>query len=194
MLRSHKKHADTFFEQTKTKPQKTLEFKMNKQIETFLLNRPINFFEGKEWWVAVTSFKPTKFVLIISDENNTFSITTPGYWTSRGNKWEINKLRELLELRFQTDIQLHVDEVNKKGKQIKRGDIECKLSDLDTRTNDITEELKNVQYKDFDDMVFRLGLTNTELLNILDMKDFDTSTKDIPWNQAFMKTVILIWC
>ena len=30
-----KKHTDTLIEQTKTKPQETLEFKMNKQMQTF---------------------------------------------------------------------------------------------------------------------------------------------------------------
>ena len=32
-----KKHTDTLIEQTKTKPQETLEFKMNKQMQIFLL-------------------------------------------------------------------------------------------------------------------------------------------------------------
>ena len=32
-----KKHTDTLIEQTKTKPQETLEFKMNKQMQNFRL-------------------------------------------------------------------------------------------------------------------------------------------------------------
>ena len=32
-----KKHTDTLTEQTRTKPQKTLEFKMNKQMQIFRL-------------------------------------------------------------------------------------------------------------------------------------------------------------
>ena len=35
-----KKYADTLIEQTKTKPQETLEFKMNKQTQTFSFNPP----------------------------------------------------------------------------------------------------------------------------------------------------------
>ena len=31
-----KKHIDTIIEQTKTKPQETLEFKMNKQMQNFV--------------------------------------------------------------------------------------------------------------------------------------------------------------
>ena len=35
MLLLIKKHTDTLIEQTKTKPQETLEFKMNKQTQIF---------------------------------------------------------------------------------------------------------------------------------------------------------------
>ena len=37
LLLLFKKHTDTLIEQTKTKPQETLEFKMNKQMQTFFL-------------------------------------------------------------------------------------------------------------------------------------------------------------
>ena len=37
-----KKHTDTLIEQTKTKPQETLENKMIKQRQTFSFNPPIN--------------------------------------------------------------------------------------------------------------------------------------------------------
>ena len=36
------KHTDTLIEQTKTKPQETLEFKLNKQMDTFSFFIPIN--------------------------------------------------------------------------------------------------------------------------------------------------------
>ena len=42
LLRLIKKHTDTLIEQTKTKPQETLEFKMNKQTQTYSFNPPIN--------------------------------------------------------------------------------------------------------------------------------------------------------
>ena len=45
MLLSTKKHTDTFIEQTKTNPQETLEFKMMKQMETFLFSPSINVSE-----------------------------------------------------------------------------------------------------------------------------------------------------
>ena len=39
------KHTDTKIEETKTRPQETLEFKMNKQLQIFLFNPPINLLE-----------------------------------------------------------------------------------------------------------------------------------------------------
>ena len=45
MLILRKKHTDTLIEQTRTKPPETLEFKMSKQLETFLLNPAINLVE-----------------------------------------------------------------------------------------------------------------------------------------------------
>ena len=37
-----KKHSDIVIEQTKTKPQETLKFKLNKQMETFSFSPPSN--------------------------------------------------------------------------------------------------------------------------------------------------------
>ena len=38
-----KKHTDTLTEQTKTNPQDTLEFKINKQMQTFSINIACQF-------------------------------------------------------------------------------------------------------------------------------------------------------
>ena len=43
-----KEHTDTLIDQRKTKPQEALEFKMNKQMETFSFNLPINYFEEEK--------------------------------------------------------------------------------------------------------------------------------------------------
>ena len=45
-----KEHTDTLIEQTKTKPQETLEYKMNKQMQTFSVNHPINLVEEGKWF------------------------------------------------------------------------------------------------------------------------------------------------
>ena len=70
------KHIDRFFEQTKTKPQETLEFKINKQMQTFSFNLPVNLAEEIKWLLAGISFVATKSVLNITDENNSSLITT----------------------------------------------------------------------------------------------------------------------
>ena len=43
-----KKQTDTLIEQTKTKPQENLEIKMNKQMQTFSFNPPINLVERRQ--------------------------------------------------------------------------------------------------------------------------------------------------
>ena len=73
-----KKHTDTLIEQTKTKPQKTLEFKMNKQLQSFWFNPPINLVEEGKWLLAVSSFECTNSVFTMTNENNLFSIIIPG--------------------------------------------------------------------------------------------------------------------
>ena len=74
-----KKHTDTLIEQTKTKPQETLEFVMNTQTQTYSFSPPIKVSEEGKWLLAVTFFKCTTSVFIISNENNSFSITIPGH-------------------------------------------------------------------------------------------------------------------
>ena len=44
-----KKHTDTLIEQTKTKPQETLEHKMNKEQQTLSSNPPLNLLEEGKW-------------------------------------------------------------------------------------------------------------------------------------------------
>ena len=59
-----KKHTGTLLEQTKTRPQEKLEYELNKQVETFSFNPPINLLEGRKWLLAVTSFEATSSVFI----------------------------------------------------------------------------------------------------------------------------------
>ena len=50
------KHTDTLIQQAKTKPQEKLEFKMDKQMQTFSFSPPINLVEEGKWLPAVGSF------------------------------------------------------------------------------------------------------------------------------------------
>ena len=105
---------------------------MSKEMETFSFNPPINLFEEGKWLLAVTSCEATNSVFIITIESNSFSIIIPDFWTCRGSVETIIKLRELLELRKQDDIKLHVEEVRKRGNHITIGGKEYKVSDFDT--------------------------------------------------------------
>ena len=125
-----KKHTDTLIEQTKTKPQETLEFKMNKQSQTFSFNPPINLIEEGKWLIAVSSSECTNSVFNITNENNSFSIIIPGHYETEFAEKIIDNLNKLLELK---SLELHVEEVRKRGNIIKIGDKEYKLSDFDNQ-------------------------------------------------------------
>ena len=166
-----KKHTDTLIEQTKTKPQETLEFKMNKQRQTFSFNPPINLVEEDKWLLAVSSFECTNSVFNITDDNNSFSIIIPAHWESEFAVKIIDELNRLLKLKT---LELHVNEVRKRGNLIKIGDKKYKLSDFDNQKYEIFEELKNVKYNDLADLVYRMQLTYDEIIDVLDLKYIST--------------------
>ena len=158
-------------EQTKTKPQETLDFKMNKQMQTFSFNPPINLVEEGKWLMAVSLFDCTNSVFNITNENNSFSIIIPGHYQNKSDEKTIDDLNKLLELK---SLELHVEEVRKRGNKIKIKDNEYKLSDFDTQKNEILEELKNVKYNDLEDLVYRMRLSYDEIRDILDLKYIPT--------------------
>ena len=118
LLLLKKKHTDTLIQQTKTKPQETLESKMNKQIQTFSFNPPINLVEEGKWLLAVSSFECTNSVFNITNENNSFSIIIPGHYQNKSDEKTIDNLNKLLELKSP---ELHVEEVRKRGNFIETG-------------------------------------------------------------------------
>ena len=166
-----KKHTDTLIDQTKTKPQETLEFKMNKQMQTFSFNPPINLLEEGKWLMAVSLFDCTNSVYNITNENNSFSIIIPGHYQTEFAEETIDKLNKLIELK---SLELHIAEVRKRGDKIKIADYEYKLSDFDTQKNEIIEELKNDKYNDLEDLVYRMRLSYDEIMDILDLKYIPT--------------------
>ena len=183
-----KKHTDTLIEQTKTKPQETLEFKLNKQMQTFSFNPPINLVEEGKWLLAVSSFECTNSVFNITDENNSFSIIIPGHYQNKTDEKTINDLNKLLELK---SLELHVEEVKKRGNKIKIADKEYKLSDFDTQKNEIIEELKNVKYNDLEDLVHRMRLSYDEIMEILDLKCISTKRTGYSLNPGIYEVVDL---
>ena len=123
-----KKHTDTLIKQTKTKPQETLEIKMNKQKQIFSFNPSINLIEEGKWLMAVSLFDCTNSVFNITNENISFSIIIPGRYQNKSDEKTFDDLNKLLELK---SLELHVDEVRKRGNKLKIGDNEYKLSDFE---------------------------------------------------------------
>ena len=183
-----KKHTDTLIEQTKTKPQETLEFKMNKQTQTFSFNPPINLVEEGKWLLAVSSLECTNSVFNITNENNSFSTITPGHYKNKSDEKTIDNLNKLLELK---SLELHVEEFRKRGNKIKIGDNEYQLSDFDTQKNEKLEELKNVKYNDLEDLVYRMRLSYDENMDILDLKYIPTNRTGYSLNPGIYEVVDL---
>ena len=95
MLLLIKKHTDTLIEQTKTKPQETLDFKMNKQMQTLSFNPPTNLLEEGKRLLAVSSFQCTNSVYKITNENNSFSFNIPGHYQTESAEKTIAEVNEL---------------------------------------------------------------------------------------------------
>ena len=91
-----------------------------------------------KWLLGVSSFECTKSVFNITNENNSFSIIIPGHYRTELAEKTIDDLNKLLELK---SLELHVEEVRKRGNKTKLGDNEHKLSDFDTQKK--TRYLKN---------------------------------------------------
>ena len=182
-----KKHTDTLIEQTKTKPQETqIEFKMNKQMQFFSFNPPINLVEEGKWLLGVSLFDCTNSVFNITNEINSFSIIIPGHYQNKSDEKTIDDLNKLLQLK---SLELHVDEVGERGNKIKIGDDEYQLSDFDTRKNEILEELKNVKYNDLEDLVYRMRLSYDEIMDILDLKYISTKRTGYSLNPGIYEVV-----
>ena len=115
LLHLIKKHTDTLIEQTKTKPQETIEFKMNKQTQTFSFNPPLTLVEEGKCLLGVTSLECANSVFNITSENNSFSVIISGHYQNKSDEKTIDELNKLLELRSENGIKLHVEQVRKKA-------------------------------------------------------------------------------
>ena len=183
-----KKHRDTLIEQTRTKPQETLEFKMKKQRQTFSFNPSINLVEEDKWLLSVSSFECTNYVFNITDQINSFSIIIPSHWETEFAEKIIDEVNRLLELR---SLDLHVNEVRKRGNTIKIGDKEYNLSDFDNQKYEIIEELKKAKYNDLGDLVYRKQLTYDEIIDVLDLKYISTKRIGYSLNPGIYEVIDL---
>ena len=111
-----RKHTYTLIQQTKTRPQEILEFKMNKQMQTFSFKPPINLLEEDKWLFGVTSLECKNSVFNITNENNSFSFIIPRLYQTEFAEKMINDPIKLLELK---SLELHVEKVRNRGNKIK---------------------------------------------------------------------------
>ena len=169
-----KKHTDTLIEQTKSRLQERLEYKVNKQTETFPFNPPIILIEEKTWLLSNTFFETTNSVFNITNENNSFSISIPFYWRIPNYLEDdiIDNLNDLLKITSENGIELHVNEVRKKGNKIKINSKENSLSDVNKSKKETLEELKKVEYHHLEDMVNRMQLSCDEIMDLLGIEYF----------------------
>ena len=121
--------------------------------------------------MAVSLFDCTNSVFTITNENKSFSTIIPGYYQNKSDEKTIDDLNKLLELK---SLELHVEEVKKRGSIIKNGDNENKLLEFDTHKNEILEELKKVKYNDLKHLVYKMRLTYDGIMDILDLKYIST--------------------
>ena len=171
LLRLNKKRTDTLIDQTKTKPQETLEFKMNKQMQIFSFSPPLNLVGEGKWFLRMIFFECTNSVFNINNENNSLSITIPSHWETKSAEKSFDELNKVLELWSQNGFQLHVGQVRKRGVILMNNN---PFSSLGTFKNEILEKLKNVKYKDLEDLVYRFQLTYDEIIDILDLNHIST--------------------
>ena len=82
--------------------------------------------------------------------------------------------------------------LEKKGIKLKKGYKDYILSDLDTSKKGKIEELKNAEYNDLDDMVFRMQLTFHEVAEVLDTKYIDAKSTGYNFSSGLFEVFILI--
>ena len=93
LLLSITKNYDTIIEQTHTKPQETLEFKMTKPRETFHFKPPIQT-EG-DWMIGLVDLEVYNSIFNITEENNNFQLYKFPYEESGGISY--TKVRDEIE-------------------------------------------------------------------------------------------------
>ena len=136
----------------------------------------------------MSSLECSNSVFNINTENNSFSIIIPGHYQTEFAEKVINDLNKLYELK---SLELHVDEVRKRGNKIKIEDKEYKLSDFDTQKNEILEELRNVKYNDLRDLIYRMRLSFDEIIDILDLEYIPTKRIGYSLNPGIYEVVDL---
>ena len=93
LLLSNTKNCETFFKQTRTKLEETLEFELTKPRETFHLNRRIPVLGS--WMIGLTSLEVYNSIFNITEENNKFKLYL--FPDSKTGRISIGKVRDEIE-------------------------------------------------------------------------------------------------
>ena len=101
------------------------------------------------------------------------------------------KLKNLLKLRSQNDIEFHVEEVIKRADKINIKSKVFSLPDFDTLKKRNTYGTKGADYHDLVDLLFRMKLLYDEIKDVLDSKYFPSTRQVIPYQLECMKEAIL---
>ena len=157
-------------------------------MQTFSFNPPINLVEEGKWLLGVSSYECTNSVFNITNENNSFSIIVPGHYETESAEKTIDELNKLLELKSQNGIELHVEQVRKKGLILIN---DYSLSSLGMFKDEILEDLKNAKFNDLEDTVYRFQLTYDEIMDILDLKYIQTKRTGYGLNPGIYEVVDL---
>ena len=97
--------------------------------------------------MGVTSIEAMNSVFHITNENNSFLLSTQGRWIPENAQQTINKIKELLEL-DERDLRLHIAALRGKGHEKNIEGDEYDLADLDNSLlrNERNEKLKKNKY------------------------------------------------
>ena len=139
-------------------------------MQTISLNLQINLFEEGKWLLTETSFEATNSVFHITNENQCFSISTASHWNAKDGKELFNNLDKLLEPSSETDNDIHVKEVEKRGTRIEKGNNGYISVGLDHFKCQRLAELKRVKYKYLYDMLYRMEITYDEIIVFVNVK------------------------
>ena len=163
-------------------------------METFAFSLPINFSEEGKRLFAVRSSEATSTVFKMTDENNSFSISTPSFWTHECGEDLNNKLNKLLEIISQNHFELRGKEVEKRGTRIQTENSGFSLAGFYLLKIEMLTKLKKVKYNYLADMVFRMNSTYDEIVDILDVKDIAGSTKGLTLLPGIKEITEKIFC
>ena len=152
----------------------------------------------------MTNFGATNCDSNTTDWNNSFPSSTsiPEYWIPGSSGGTFDKLKELLELRSKTILNYTWCKPKNRGLVFMET---SSWSDLDIRQKETNEEINIIkygtqdtrqpnEYKNLEDLVYRLQLTSDEIIKTLDIKHKAGSTTGYTLLEEHRKLVMLNWC